>query len=112
MVKSLSNKCVPVPSLNKIEIDILHSLRKDFCQQAHKRAAAVRLHKYPKSHADLWHELEKPDDGNQNWYGLGSHLYKTILAHPEIDSGHPHFESFLDKLEMEFENIMKSLCKK
>ena len=66
MVKSLSNKCVPVPSLNKIEIDILHSLRKDFCQQARKRAAVIKPNEAPKSNADSWHEAEQPDDDNHN----------------------------------------------
>ncbi len=56
--------------------------------------------------------MEKPNDDDQDCYGLGSSLYDTISVHPEIDSRHHRFESFLDMLEMEFVNIMKSLCKK
>jgi hypothetical protein len=42
MVRSLSNKYVPTPSLDKVEIDLLHGL-KDFCDCARKHAATVQL---------------------------------------------------------------------
>jgi hypothetical protein len=65
MVRSLSNKYVPILSLDKIEIDLLHGL-KDFCQQARKRAAVIKPNEAPKSNADSWHEAEQPDDDNHN----------------------------------------------
>jgi hypothetical protein len=100
----------PCTIARRNEIGLLHSL-KDFRQLAHKRAAAVKLCETPKSNADSWHEAEQLDDDDQDCYGLGSDLYDTISAHPDINSRHRHFESFLDKLEMEFVNIMKSLLK-
>ena len=45
MVRSLSNKYVPVPSLDENEIDLQASL-KDFCHRCRKRAAAVALREH------------------------------------------------------------------
>jgi hypothetical protein len=42
MVRALSNKYVPVPSLDKVEVNLLLSLR-DFCHHARKRTAQVHL---------------------------------------------------------------------
>ena len=42
MVRSLSNKYAPTPSLDKIEIDLLNGL-KDFCHCTQKKAATVKL---------------------------------------------------------------------
>ena len=41
-VRYLSNKYVPTPSLDEIEIDLLQGL-KDFRYRARKRAAAIKL---------------------------------------------------------------------
>jgi hypothetical protein len=62
------------------------------------------------SDQDWWQEAEqaKPD---QVWYGLGTDLYDTISAHPEVDSNHTRLDTFLDKLEMEFVRIMGNLHK-
>jgi hypothetical protein len=42
MVRSLSNKYAPVPLLDKVEIDLLQSL-KDFHHRGRKQATAVTL---------------------------------------------------------------------
>ncbi len=105
MVRALSNKYVPVPSLNKVEINLLLSL-KDFCHQARKRAGQVDLwenateqRRYTRqrettlsalsdsSNLNYWQE---PDlvDPNEDLYGLGTNLYDTILSHLEVNSTH------------------------
>jgi len=79
MVRSLSNKYVPVPSLDEIEIDLQASL-KDFRHRCRKRAAAVALREHTdppssqlqttpteasqsteRSDADSWREPVQPD---------------------------------------------------
>jgi hypothetical protein len=130
MVRSLSSKYVPTPSLDKVEIDLLQGL-KDFYHRVRKRAAAVKLRKgtvhaptrcpfgpiqvaHPSddtSDIDSWHEAEEPKELDPDWYGLGSDLYDTISAFPEADSGKKQLEHFLDKLEMEFVNSIKALRK-
>jgi hypothetical protein len=62
------------------------------------------------SNQDSWQEAEqvKPDP---TWYGLGTNLNNIISAHPEVDSKHTCFETFLDKLEMYFIRIMGALHK-
>jgi hypothetical protein len=116
MVRFLSNKYVPTPSLNKIETDLLQSL-KDFCHRAHKRATAVKLHKKAPSNnpqnnpttsqwtvvsnIDSWHkaQLADPDDNEEFRHGLGSNINDKISAFPEVDSGHKRFEQFMTHLE-------------
>jgi hypothetical protein len=130
MVRSLSNKYVPMPSLDKVEIDLLQGL-KDFRHRVRKRAAAVKLRKGTvdaparcplgpiqvarpsddTSDIHSWHEAEEPKESDPDWYGLGSDLYDTIFAFPEADSGKKQLEHFLDKLEMEFVNSIKALRK-
>jgi hypothetical protein len=45
-------------------------------------------------------------------YGLGSNLYNTISAFPEVNSDKKQLKHFLEKLEMEFVNSIKALPKK
>jgi hypothetical protein len=61
---------------------------------------------------DSWHEAEQHKDINPDRYGLGSNLYDTISAYPEVDSGKKQLKNFLNKLEMEFVNSIKALCRK
>jgi hypothetical protein len=98
MVKSLSNKYVPTPSLDKVEIDILQSL-KDFRHRVHEHTAMRKLHKgsikAPTRHCpsddasniNSWHKAEQPGESDTDWYSLGSNLYGTISAFLEVDSG-------------------------
>ncbi len=131
MVRSLSTKYVPMPLLNEVEIDLLHGL-KDFHHRAHKRATTVKLcegtvesparcslgptqaQRPSDASFDInsWHKAKQPKEIDPDWYVLGSNLYDTILAYPEVDSGKKQLENFLDKLEMEFVNSIKALCKK
>jgi hypothetical protein len=126
MVRFLSNKYVPTPSLDKFETDLLLSL-KEFCHQALKRAAAVTLHKRAPSNnpqnnpmtsqltnvfdIDSWHEaqLADPNDNEEFCYGLGSNLYDKISAFPEVDSGHKHVEQVLTHLESDEIRMLSSL---
>jgi hypothetical protein len=112
----LSNKYVPTPSLDEIETDLLLSL-KDFRHQAHKRAAAVKLHERAPSNnpqnnpttsqlmdvskIDSWHEpqLAVPGNNEELCYGLGSNLYDKISAFLEVNSGHKRFKQLLTHLE-------------
>jgi hypothetical protein len=130
MVKSLSNKYIPMLSLDKVEIDLLQGL-KDFRHRVRKRAAAAKLRKgtvdAPARHplgpiqvsrpsddtSDInsWHEAEEPEESDPDRYGLSSDLYDTISAFPGADSGKKQLEHFLDKLEMEFVNSIKALHK-
>jgi hypothetical protein len=130
MVRSLSNKYVPTPSLDKVEIDLLQGL-KDFYHRVRKRAAAVKLREGTvdaparcplgpiqvarpsdnTSDINSWHEVEEPKELDPNWYDLGFNLYDTISAFPKADSGKKQLEHFLDKLEMEFANSIKVLRK-
>jgi hypothetical protein len=48
------------------------------------------------SDLDVWQEVEQPDDVPEEQskrYGLGSNLYDTISARPELDSGHTRLEN-------------------
>jgi hypothetical protein len=104
----------------------------DFCHCARKQAATVKLCKttttthQPKvqqmqcttnsntsttSNNDSWHETPNPAEDNDKRYGFGTNLYDTISAHPKIESNHNRQEHFLDKLELEYINIIKKLCK-
>jgi hypothetical protein len=85
MVRSLSNKYVPVPSLDEIEIDLQNSL-KDFRYRCRKRAAAVALRERSdpspansraRIHTDLqslgrsddtdeWHEPHQPEPADDD----------------------------------------------
>ena len=116
MVRSLSNKYVPMPSLDEVKIDIMQGL-KDFRQRVRKRAAAVHLREgtvdtpagrtnHPSQSAgssvgstdiDSWHEGMQPDDTDLDRYGFGSDLYDAISAIPECDSSQCHLEAFFDK---------------
>jgi hypothetical protein len=62
------------------------------------------------SNQDSWQEAEQvePDPA---LYCLGTNLYNAISAHPEVDSKHTHFKTFLKKLEMKFVHIIGALCK-
>jgi hypothetical protein len=128
MVRSLSNKYVPTPLLDKVEIDLLQSL-KDFRHRVRKCAATVKLRKgtidaYTKhllspmrtarpsdnaSDISSWHKAEQPEESDPNRYGLDSDLYDAISALLEVNSGKKQLEHFLDKLEMEFVNSIKAL---
>ncbi len=125
MVRSLSNKYVPVPLLEEVEIHLLQSL-KDFCHRARKPATAVTLQEtnpQPKeqqmpnldnsttSNDNSWHVPPDPDEDKDDQYGFGTHLYDNIYPHPKIKSDHNQLEHFLDKLEFEFINIINKLCK-
>jgi hypothetical protein len=106
---------------------------KDFCHCARKRATAVKLHEtttntlQPQgqptqqtttldssttSNNDSWHESTNAPEDGKGQYGLGTNLYNTISAQPEVDSGHSCLEHFLDKLEFEYNNMIKKQCKK
>jgi len=131
MVRSLSNKYVPVPSLDEIEIDLQASL-KDFRHRCRKRAAAIALREHTdppssqlqtppmeasqsteRSDADSWREPVQPDPPlDEDRWGFGTNLYDTISAHPEVPSNHNRLEHFLDKLENEFATVLRSLRKK
>jgi hypothetical protein len=121
MVRALSNKYIPAFTIDKVEIDLLQSL-KDFCHCTRKRAGDVRLRKnQPRtthylddsSNLNKWHKVEQVEVTKESneCYGLGSSLYDTITAHPEVNSGHNRLEHFLDKLEMELVGIISSLIK-
>ncbi len=127
LVRDLSNKYVPTPSLDEIEIDLLQSL-KDFCHRARKQAAKVHLrekssHVPPQNTSDIsppssdtntdsWQE---PDCGatedNDHFWGFDTDLYGKILSNPEVASQHKWFEGFLDKLELDLMNSITSLRK-
>ncbi len=128
MVRALSNKFVPIPLLNKVEINLLLSL-KEFRHQACKCAGQVDLWENTSeqrwntrlrdknilvssdsSNLDYWQEPD-PVDPNEDWYGLGTDLYDTISSHPEVNSAHNWLEHFLDNLEMEFLRVIHGLCK-
>jgi hypothetical protein len=130
MVRSLSNKYVPTPSLDKVEINLLQGL-KDFRHWVRKRAAAVKLCKgmvnaparcpvgpiqvarpsNDMSDINSWHEAKESKESNPDWYGFGSNLYDTISAFLEADSAKKQLQHFLDKLEMEIVNSIKALRK-
>ena len=121
IVRSFSNKYVPVPSLDEIEIDLQNSL-KDFRYRCRKRATAVALRECSdpspansraRIHTDLqssrrsddtdkWHEPHQPKPVDDDRYGLGTNLYDTISAYKEDPSDHKQLEYFLNKLELEF----------
>ena len=129
MVRSLSNKYVPTPSLNKVEIDLLQG-QKDFRHRIRKRAKAIRLRegtveqpaRQPRSPSravgtpaddsdiDSWHEADHPEEPEER-YGLGSDLYDTISSKPEEDSGQKRLEYFFNQLETEFVTTLSALHK-
>ena len=130
-VRSLSNKYVPTPSLDEVEIDLLQGL-KDFRHRVRKRAEAIKLREgtvekparrplgprravanlADDSDIDSWHEAEEPEIDDEDRYGLGSDLYDTISSIPEADSGAKRLEYFFDKLELEFVTSIKALREK
>ena len=129
-VRSLSNKYVPTPSLDKIKVNLLQGL-KDFCHRARKRATAIHLCKgtvaapalrptyslgisdLPNDASDIdsWHDGQPPDDVEHDQYGLRSNLYDQISAYPEADSDQTWLEAFLNKLEWTVVQQIRALCK-
>jgi hypothetical protein len=104
LVRDLSNKYVPMPLLDEIEIDLLQSL-KDFHHQARKRAAKVHLrekssHIPPQNtsdisppssdtNADSWQEPDcKATEDNDHFRGFDTDLYDKISSNPEVASQH------------------------
>jgi hypothetical protein len=59
----------------------------------------------------LQEPTNNPNDDEEQ-YSLGTNLYDEISAHPDVDICHSRLEQFLDKLELEYINMMKKLCEK
>jgi hypothetical protein len=115
MVRSLSNKYVPAPSLDEIEIDLQNSL-KDFRYRCRKRATAIALRERSNlspsrrpNDTDEWNETHQPEPIDDDRYGLGTNLYDTISAYKEDPSDHKRLEYFLNKLELEFAATIRGL---
>ena len=127
LVRGLSNKCVLMPSLNKIEINLLKRL-KDFHHRARNWAAKVHLREksshlptqkatnspttQPETETDSWQEPDcgTPEDDN-HFCGFDTDLYNKISLNPEVASQHKKFKGFLDKLELYLMNSITSLRK-
>ena len=98
MVRSLSNKYVPVSLLDKIGINLQNSL-KDFCHCCRKRAMAVNLRECSDppsawlqaptnsqstewSDINEWHDTHQLEPTDDDHYGFGTDLYDKITARP------------------------------
>jgi hypothetical protein len=63
------------------------------------------------SNNDLWQETTNNPDGKEERYDLGTNLYNNFSAPPEVNICHRWLEQFLDKLTLEYINMMKKLSK-